>query len=95
MRPSATFLLKPKDGPEVKMSVEDAAQYRLVDTAHLIGAKLRTTHEYVPTGTGTTIHFGIERGPIGFLWRRILGEPRIEEAPTQLAAFVAYARAGA
>ena len=96
MKAGATFLLKPKDGPRVKMSVDDVAPYRLVDTAHLIGAKLRTTHEYVPTGTGTTIHFGIEVwGPLAFLWRKMLGEPQIKEAPTQLAAFVAYARHGA
>ena len=96
MKAGATFLLKPKDGPRVKMSVDDVAPYRLVDTAHLIGAKLRTTHEYVLTGTGTTIHFGIEVwGPLGFLWRKILGESQIKEAPAQLAAFVAYARTGA
>jgi uncharacterized protein YndB with AHSA1/START domain len=93
MRAGATFLLKPKGGPRVKMSVDDVAPYRLVDTAHLLGAKLRTTHEYLPTNTGTTIRFGIEVwGPLGFFWRKILGEPQIKEAPAQLAAFVAYAR---
>jgi len=96
MRAGATFVLKPKGGPKVKMSIDDVAPFRLVDTAHLVGAKLKTTHEYVPTGTRTAIHFGIEVwGPLELLWRKILGESQIKEAPAQLAAFVAYARTGA
>jgi hypothetical protein len=34
-------------------------------------------------------------GPLGLLWRKVLGETQIKEAPAQLAAFVAYARASA
>lgn len=94
MAPGATFILKPKGGPRVRMTIDDVRPYRLVDTAHLIGAKLRTTHEYVPTDAGTTIHFELELwGPLGFLWRKILGESQIREAPVQLAAFIAHARA--
>jgi hypothetical protein len=93
MAPGATFILKPKGGPRVRMTIDDVRPYTLVDTAHLIGAKLRTTHEYVPTDSGTKIHLGIEVwGPLEFLWRKMLGESQIKEAPTQLAAFVAYAR---
>ena len=92
-RPGAMFILKPKGGPKVRMSIDDIAAFRLVDTAHLLGAKLRTTHEYIPTGSQTLVRFGIEVwGPLEFLWRRLLGEAQIKEAPAQLAAFVAYAR---
>ncbi|HEY2896090.1 MAG TPA: hypothetical protein VGJ12_03050 [Gemmatimonadaceae bacterium] len=93
VRPGATFILKPKGGPKVSMSIDDAAAHRLVDTAHLLGAKLRTTHEYIPTGSQTLVRFGIELwGPLALLWRKLLGESQIKEAPAQLAAFIAYAR---
>src|SRR5438477_4683744 len=65
-KPGVGFVLKPKGGPKVRMSIDDVRPYRLVDTAHLLGAKLRTTHEYVPTGSQTTIRFGLEVwGPLG------------------------------
>jgi len=54
---------------------------------------MRTTHEYVAAGGHTTVRFGIElSGPLGFFWRKVIGEKQIKEAPSQLAAFVAYAR---
>ncbi len=93
VRPGATFVLKPKGGPKVRMSIDAVAAHRLVDTAHLLGARLRTTHEYISTGSRTLIRFGIEVwGPLGFFWRKVLGEAQIKEAPAQLAAFIAYAR---
>jgi len=92
-RPGARFVLKPKGGPQVKMSIDDVRPHILVDTAHLLGAKMRTTHEYVASGGQTTVRVGIEvSGPLGFLWRKVVGEKQIKEAPAQLAAFVAYAR---
>jgi hypothetical protein len=64
-----------------------------VDTAHLLGAKMRTTHEYLPQGGQTRIRLGIEVwGPLGFLWRKVVGEKQIKEAPAQVAAFIEYAR---
>jgi hypothetical protein len=76
------------------MSIDEVRPYMLVDTAHLLGAKMRTTHEYVAGGGQTTVHFGIEvSGPLGFFWRKVVAEKQIKEAPAQLAAFVAYARA--
>ena len=45
-KPGAPFVLKPKGGPKVKMTIDEARPYRLVDTAHLLGAKMRTTHDY-------------------------------------------------
>lgn len=93
VRPGATFILKPKGGPTVRMSIDDVAANRLVDTAYLVGARLRTTHEYIPSGAQTLVRFGIEVwGPLGFFWRKILGESQIRDAPAQLTAFIAYAR---
>ncbi|HVH66402.1 MAG TPA: SRPBCC family protein [Gemmatimonadales bacterium] len=93
VKPGAVSVLKPKGGPRVRMSIDEVRPHILVDTAHLLGAKMRTTHKYVAVGGQTTVHFGIEVSvPLGFLWRKVVGEKQIEEAPAQLAAFVAYAR---
>ncbi len=93
VKPGTAFVLKPKGGPKVQMTIDEVRPYVLVDTAHLLGAKMRTTHEYVAAGGQTTIRFAIEvSGPLGFLWRKVVGETQIKEAPTQLTAFAAYAR---
>jgi Polyketide cyclase / dehydrase and lipid transport len=95
-KPGAAFVLKPKGGPKVKMSIDEIQPHRLVDTAHLLGAKMRTTHEFLQTGGHTTIRIGIEvSGPLGLLWRKVVGENQIREAPAQLAAFIRYARTSA
>lgn len=89
----AAFALKPKGGPLVKLTVDDAQPHRLIDTAHLWGGKMRTSHEYLRRGGQTLIRFKIEVwGPLGFFWRKIVGENQIKEAPQQTAAFVSYAR---
>ena len=44
----APFTLKPKGGPNVKMTIDEIKPYRLVDTAHLFLAKMRTSHEICP-----------------------------------------------
>ena len=93
VKPGAAFVLKPKGGPKVQLTIDEVRPHLLVDTAHLLGARMRTTHEYVPVGRQTTIRFGIEvSGPLGFFWRKVVGEKQIKDAPTQLTAFVAYAR---
>jgi polyketide cyclase/dehydrase/lipid transport protein len=92
-KPGVAFVLKPKGGPKVRMSIDDLRPNLLVDTAHLLGAKMRTTHEYMPAGTRTKIRLGVEvSGPLGFLWRKVVGENQIKGAPAQLAAFISYAR---
>jgi Polyketide cyclase / dehydrase and lipid transport len=89
----APFTLKPKGGPLVKLTVDNAQPHRLIDTAHLFGGKMRTSHEYLRRGGQTLIRFKIEVwGPLGFFWRKIVGETQIKEAPAQMAAFINYAR---
>ena len=89
----ASFMLKPKGAPIIGMSIDAVKPFIFVDTAHLLLAKMRTTHEYVQSGSDTRILFKIEiTGLLGFLWRRALGEKQIEEAPAQMVAFIAYAR---
>ena len=65
------FVLKPKGGPNVKMSIEQLHfPSRMVDVAHLPLAKLRTSHEFLQVGNQTTVRFSIQlSGPLGLFWR--------------------------
>jgi len=89
----APFILKPKGGPNVRMTIDEICPYRLVDTAHLFLAKMRTTHDYVRSGNQTKILFAIEIwGLLGFFWRKAVGEDQIKGAVAQTEALIAYAR---
>lgn len=95
-RPGTRFVLKPRGGPTIRMSIDEVRPNLLVDTAHLFGAKMTTAHEYLEREGVTTIRFSIRMsGPLAFLWRRVVGEGQIRGAPAQLEAFVAYARKNA
>ena len=92
-REGAEFTLKPKGGPNVKLTIDEIRPYRLVDTAHLFFAKMRTSHEYVQSGDRTTVRFQVEVwGLMGFFWRKVVGENQIKEAATQTRALINYAR---
>ena len=87
------FLLKPKGGPNVKMTIDEIQPNRLVDTAHLFLAKMRTSHEYIQSGDQTIIRFHVEVwGLLGFFWRKVVGENQIKGAAAQTAALINYAR---
>jgi hypothetical protein len=92
-RQGAAFTLKPRGGPNVKLTIDEIRPYCLVDTAHLFLARMRTSHEYVQNGNLTTIHFKIEVwGILGYFWRKVVGENQIREAAAQTRALVDYAR---
>ncbi len=89
----ATFTLKPKGGPTVKLTIDEIRPYRHVDTAHLFLGKVRTTHEYVQNGKQTSILFQVEVwGLLGFFWRKLIGENMIKGAEVQNQAFTDFAR---
>ncbi len=89
----APFILKPKGGPTVKMTIDEIQPYRLIDTAHLFLAKMRTSHEYIQMGNETTIRFTVEIwGLLGFFWKKIVGENQIKDAQTQTTALIHYVR---
>lgn len=91
-REGAEFMLKPKGGPNVKLTIDEIRPYRLVDTAHLFFAKMCTSHEYVQSGGRTTVRFQVEVwGLMGFFWRKVVGENQIKEAATQTRALIDYA----
>src|SRR5262245_34061592 len=93
-REGSRFVLKPKGGPTVKMSIEELrSPIRMVDVAHLPLAKLRTSHEFLQLGSQTTVRFSIQvSGLLGFFWRKAVGEKQLQEAPAQTASFIQYAR---
>jgi hypothetical protein len=92
-RQGAAFTLKPKGGPNVKLTIDDIRPYRMVDTAHLFLAKMRTSHEYVNDGNQTAIRFQIEVwGLMGFFWWMMIGKNQIRDAAAQTRALVNYAR---
>lgn len=93
-KPGGVFMLKPKGGPAVKITIEKMEPYEVIDVAHLPLAKMRTSHRYVRVGDTTHIHMELQIwGPLGFLWRKIIGENQIREAAAQTQAFINYARA--
>jgi Polyketide cyclase / dehydrase and lipid transport len=89
----AAFTLKPKGGPDVKLTIDEIRPYCLVDTAHLFLARMRTSHEYMQSGGQTTIHFLVEIwGLMGYFWRKMVGENQIRDAAAQTRAFIDFAR---
>lgn len=90
----ASFTLKPKGGPNVKLVIEEAiAPTRLTDIAYLPLARMRTVHSYDKTKEGTEITMTVQvTGPLAFFWDRIIARPQIADAPAQIAKFIASAR---
>jgi uncharacterized protein YndB with AHSA1/START domain len=90
----ATFVLKPKGGPKVRMSIEELRPpVRLTDVAHLALAKMRTTHEFLQAGGQTTVRVTVKvSGPLSFFWRKVVAEKQITEAAAQTASLIHYAR---
>jgi Polyketide cyclase / dehydrase and lipid transport len=88
------FMLKPKGGPAVKITIEKMWPFELIDVAYLPLAKMRTIHKYVQVGDTTHIHMELQIwGLLGFVWRKIIGENQIKDAAVQTQALVDYARA--
>ena len=93
--PGATFVLKPRGGPRVSMTIEAAeAPSRFVDLAHLPLARMRTSHELLATGDGrgTCVRVVIEVfGPLAWLWDRVIARDQAAGCAAQTLALAAYA----
>lgn len=88
------FILKPKGGPAVKITIEKMWPFEMIDVAHLPLAKMRTVHKYERIGDLTHITMDLQIwGLLGFLWRKLIGENQMKEAAAQTRALVNYARA--
>ncbi|MBA3656074.1 MAG: SRPBCC family protein [Gemmatimonadaceae bacterium] len=93
-REGGIFMLKPRGGPNVKMSIEELSPpVRFVDISHLLMAKMRTSHDFQDSGSQTSVRVTIEVwGLLGYFWRKVVGEKQIREASAQTASFLEYAR---
>jgi uncharacterized protein YndB with AHSA1/START domain len=94
LAPGTRFVLKPRGGPRVSMSIEEAeAPSRFSDLSHLPLATMRTVHEFLPAPEGgTRIRVTVEVfGPLGFLWDRLVARNHAAGAEAQTRAFVRYA----
>jgi len=87
------FMLKPKGGPKVSMRIEHMeAPRRFVDLALLPLAKMRTSTEFLPSGSGTRIRVIIEVfGPLAFFWDRVVARRLAADCEQQTQAFIAAA----
>ena len=87
------FMLKPKGGPKVSMRIEEVdAPRRFVDIALLPLAKMRTSTEFLPSGSGTRIRVVIEVfGPLAFFWDRVVARKLAADCEQQTQAFIAAA----
>jgi hypothetical protein len=98
LSPGASFLLRPKGGPNVRMTVVEATRPRcFTDRAHLFLGTMTTTHlfERAKDGTGqkgtrVTVEISV-RGPLGFFWDRIIARKQAAEMPKATQAFLAFA----
>lgn len=93
LSPGSRFSLKPKGGPNLKMTIEAArASSVFADVAHLPLGKIRMRHEFEPTAKGTRVRMIIEVwGPLGFLWDRVVARKLAAGLGDQTKAFVRFA----
>lgn len=87
------FMLKPKGGPKVSMTIERAEEPScFVDISHLPLAKMRTSHRFTAEPGGTRVDIGIEIwGPLAFLWDWIVARKMAAGTAEQTRAFFAHA----
>lgn len=93
-RPGASFVLRPKGGPNVKIRLDRAdALVGYTDVTTFPLARMYGVHDMVetPDGLRLTITIRVE-GALGWLWRKIVAQKVADEAPSQMLALAAFAR---
>lgn len=88
------FDLKPKDGPKVKVRITEAeSPFVLGDETSLPGAKMKFLHFFrdVKGGTEVKVELSI-RGPLGFLWKKIIGEEQARNMEMEIRTFADFVR---
>jgi hypothetical protein len=74
-REGATGALKPKGGPAVRFTVTRVTDDEFVDVSRLLGARLTFAHRLTREGERTRLDVEVSlTGPLGPLWRLILGK---------------------
>jgi hypothetical protein len=89
----ASFILKPKGGPNVTIQLLRAAPFvGYTDLATFPFARMYGVHDMTETARGLklTITIRIE-GPLAWLWRKLVAQNVADEAPAQMASLAAFA----
>ena len=87
------FLLKPKGSPEVKIHlVETQENQKFVDETRFPLATMNGTHTFETTSEGLRITTTMSmKGPLGFLWRKLVAQGIVDGLPGEMEKQVAYA----
>jgi hypothetical protein len=91
----STFLLKPKGGPRVKITLLTVEpNRRFVDLTRFPLARMYGAHEFIARGDEVEIRTTVSiEGALGFLWRKLVGEDVAKSLPEQTRGLVERARA--
>lgn len=88
------YTLKPKGGPKVRATILVVElNKRFIDVSHLLGAELKFDHTITTQRSGTTT-VGITMtisGPLGWIWKRILGKNQQSDLEQSTANLIAKA----
>lgn len=85
-----------RGGPRLRFRIGDfQPPQRYSDICKLFLAEMETTHSFLPAPNGTTIDIRIKiRGPLAWLWGRLVGQRHASGLPAQTAKFLTAAQAG-
>lgn len=88
------FMLKPKGGPRVSITLIDIVPMKaFTDSTAFPLAKMMDSHELEETAEGLKIKSKIwMEGLLGWLWRKIVAENVASSVPAQMEALVQYAQ---
>ncbi|MAZ78055.1 MAG: polyketide cyclase [Legionellaceae bacterium] len=88
------FLLKPKGGPKVKVWLLDIKENEsFLDCTRFFGAKMYDLHSLEDTSEGLKISNTITvKGPLAFLWTKLVAKDVAAHAPQEMDAVVDLAR---
>jgi hypothetical protein len=90
----ASFVLKPKGGPQFKLEFTEIVPFvSYTDFTKFPFAKMYGIHTMKPTDDGLELECRIRiEGPLGFVWRKIVGEGVVRGLKKQTEQMVAYAK---
>ncbi len=81
-----TIILKPKDGPKVKLFIiETVENSKFVDYAQFPGAKMYDHHQFEETPQGLKITITISViGILSFLWVKLVAQKIVDSLPNDM-----------
>ncbi|TGL64677.1 polyketide cyclase [Leptospira sarikeiensis] len=88
------FILKPKGGFTCKAVVTESEKPSVFgDVTFLPGAKMKFLHSFYPMKEGTEIKVELSiSGPLGFLWKKIIGEEQAKGMEKEISRFAELVR---